>query len=273
MIVAGCDVGSLSAKVVILKDGEWVNSAVIRCGINPEQSAQAAFEKALNGTNLKADDLSFVVTTGYGRKHISFGNHTESEITCHARGALKQMPSVRMLVDIGGQDAKAITFDERGNVSRYLYNDKCASGTGRFLEIIADTLEIKLEDLGPLSMRATHDLQLSNQCVIFAETEILSLVSEGKETPDIIKALHRSVARRAAAMARSIGLIDGIAMSGGVAINDGMFEALQEALGVVLVRLPHPQINGALGAAVIAAEMIESGRQQPDERKQHDVAS
>lgn len=265
MIVAGCDVGSLSAKVVILKNGEIAGSGVVRCGTDPEASAKAAREVALGGSGLVLDEITYFVVTGYGRKRISFANHVESEIICHARGALSQASSVRMLVDIGGQDAKAIRFDEKGCVERYLYNDKCASGTGRFLEIIADALEIELEDMGDLSKSATEDLRLSNQCVIFAETEILSLVSEGTETADIVKALHRSVARRTAAMARSIGLVHDIAMSGGVALNNGMFEALQEALKVNLVRLPNPQINGALGAALIAAETVESGTPPPGE--------
>ena len=258
MIVAGCDVGSLSAKVAILQDGELIGSSVVRCGIDPDGSAKAALETALADTGLTRDNIEYFVVTGYGRKRISFGNHVESEIVCHARGAVTQAGSVRMLVDIGGQDAKAIRFDENGQVERYLYNDKCASGTGRFLEIIAEALEIELEQMGDLAKHATQDLLLSNQCVIFAETEILSLVAEGKEVADIIKALHRAVARRTAAMAKSIGLDHDIAMSGGVAINDGMFDALQEALGTDMVRLANPQVNGAYGAALIAADRVKS---------------
>ncbi len=256
MMVAGCDVGSLSAKAVILKDGKLLATGVVRCGTDPEQSAQGALQQALQQCGAKLEELQYCVGTGYGRKRISFCQQVESEIVCHARGAIEQAPQVRMLVDIGGQDAKALRFDEQGNVTRYLYNDKCASGTGRFLEIIADALELDLSELGSLSKQASGDLQLSNQCVIFAETEILSLVAEGKETADIIKALHRSVARRASAMAKSIGLESSIAMSGGVALNDGMFLALGEALGVELVRLSEPQLNGAFGAACIAAERM-----------------
>ncbi len=265
MIVAGCDVGSLSAKVAILKNGDMIGSAVVRCGTDPDASAKAALRDALAGTGLSAEDVEYFVTTGYGRKRISFGNHEESEIVCHARGAVAQAESVRMLIDIGGQDAKAIRFDEDGRVERYFYNDKCASGTGRFLEIIAEALEIELEDLGALSRQATKDLLLSNQCVIFAETEILSLVSEGMEIPDIVKALHRSVARRTSAMAKSIGLSHDIAMSGGVAKNVGMFDALQEALKCDMVRLDKPQVNGAYGAALIAADIVASGGNRPQD--------
>jgi predicted CoA-substrate-specific enzyme activase len=166
------------------------------------------------------------------------------------------LPDVRTVVDIGGQDAKAIKIDDRGNVARYVYNDKCASGTGRFLEIIADALEVPLEELGNLSAQAKEFLTLSNQCVVFAETEIISLVNEGKDIPDIVAALHRAVAHRAAALAKSIGIEKKVVMTGGVANNFGMFEALQGALGVEIKRMPNPQIAGALGAAVIAREAL-----------------
>ena len=202
MIVAGCDVGSLTAKVVILRDGAVAGTGVVRCGTVPESSANAAMELALGASGLARGAIERCVGTGYGRKNISFVSSVESEIACHAKGAVWQDPSVRMLVDIGGQDAKAVRFNAKGEVERYVYNDKCASGTGRFLEIIAEALEIRLEDLGDIAAKSTEHLTLSNQCVVFAETEILSLVSEGKGTADIVKALHQAVARRAAAMAK-----------------------------------------------------------------------
>ena len=254
MIVAGCDVGSLTAKAVILDDGRIVGSVIIRCGASPEASARTAMQAALDQAGVALDAVAYCVGTGYGRKNISFGDAVESEISCHARGAVWQAPSVRTIVDIGGQDAKAIKLDEHGRVLQYLYNDKCASGTGRFLEVIADALGIELDALGALAEQSTEQLTLSNQCVVFAETEILSLVSEGKETADIVMAMHRAVARRATAMARSIGLVDDVAMTGGVARNSGMFDALREALGTELTRVPHPQVNGAIGAALFAAE-------------------
>ena len=262
MIVAGCDVGSLAAKAVVLRDGAIAGAGVVRSGSAPEQSASAAMRLALAQAGLGLDDLASCVGTGYGRKRISFGDAAESEIACHARGAVWQAPSVRTIVDIGGQDAKAIKLDERGAVVRYLYNDKCASGTGRFLEVIAEALGIELEAMGALARQSTEHLTLSNQCVVFAETEILSLVSEGRETADIVKALHRAVARRAAAMARSIGVVADVAMTGGVALNAGMFDALGEALGLTLVRVPYPQLNGAIGAALVAAERAAAGTAQ-----------
>lgn len=259
MITAGCDIGSLTAKAVILKDGKMLASEVVLASAQPEKSATEVMTLALEKAGIKMEDIAYCVGTGYGRKHIPFMNGEESEIACHARGAVWQVPSARTVVDIGGQDAKAIRVDNQGNVERYIYNDKCASGTGRFLEIIADSLEIKLEDMGALSEKATEKLTLSNQCVVFAETEIISLVNEGKEIADIVSALHQAVANRAASLARGILVEPDAVMTGGVAKNSGMFSALERALGVKLHKVENPQINGALGAALFAADKANGG--------------
>jgi predicted CoA-substrate-specific enzyme activase len=256
MITAGCDIGSLTAKAVIMKDGKVIASKVILASAQPEKSATDVMQRAVEKAGIKMEDIGCCVGTGYGRKHIPFMNSEESEIACHARGAVWQIPSARTVVDIGGQDAKAIRVDEKGNVERYVYNDKCASGTGRFLEIIADSLDIKLEDLGALSEKATGKLTLSNQCVVFAETEIISLVNEGKEIADIVNALHQAVANRAASLARGILVEPDAVMTGGVAKNAGMFASLERALGVKLHKVEDPQINGALGAALFAADKV-----------------
>lgn len=261
MITAGCDIGSLTAKAVILKDGKMLASEVILASAQPEKSARDVMSRAVEAAGIKMEDIKYSVGTGYGRKHISFANALESEIACHGRGAVWQVPSARTVVDIGGQDAKAIRVDEKGNVERYVYNDKCASGTGRFLEIIADSLDIKLDDMGALSEKSSEKLTLSNQCVVFAETEIISLVNEGKEIADIVSALHQAVANRAASLARGILVAPDAVMTGGVAKNTGMFGALQRALGVKLHKVENPQINGALGAALFAADKINGARQ------------
>ncbi|MBN2158337.1 MAG: 2-hydroxyglutaryl-CoA dehydratase [Spirochaetes bacterium] len=263
MITAGCDVGSLTAKAVILKDGAIVASEVIRAKTKPEDSAREVMDLALKKAGLEMGAVEYCVGTGYGRKHIPFVNDVESEIACHGRGAVWQVPSAKTVVDIGGQDCKAIRVDESGNVTRYVYNDKCASGTGRFLEIIAEALDIGLEELGDISEHSTKKLTLSNQCVVFAETEIISLVNEGAEIPDIIRALHNAVASRAASLAKSIVVESDVVMSGGVAKNAGMFRALSEALGVPLRQIGDPQINGALGAALLAADKLKSGPPPP----------
>jgi predicted CoA-substrate-specific enzyme activase len=165
------------------------------------------------------------------------------------------MPDVRMVIDIGGQDAKAIRLDEKGNVIRYAYNDKCASGTGRFLEIMAGALGVDLNDMGEISLQSEKPVTISNQCVVFAETEIISLINEGRDLPDIICGLHRSMAHRVASLAKGIELESEITMTGGVAKNKGMFAALQEALGVTIRKMDtDPQIMGALGAALFARQ-------------------
>jgi (R)-2-hydroxyacyl-CoA dehydratese activating ATPase len=256
MITAGCDIGSLTAKAVIMKDGKIIAMNVILASAHPEKSATDVMKHTVEKAGIKMEDISYCVGTGYGRKHIPFMHSEESEIACHARGAVWQMPSARTVVDIGGQDAKAIRMDEKGNVERYVYNDKCASGTGRFLEIIADSLDIKLEDMGAISGKAKEKLTLSNQCVVFAETEIISLVNEGKEIADIVNALHQAVANRAASLARGILVKPDAVMTGGVAKNSGMFMALERALGVKLYKVEDPQINGALGAALFAADKV-----------------
>ncbi|MBN1497084.1 MAG: 2-hydroxyglutaryl-CoA dehydratase [Spirochaetes bacterium] len=254
MIVAGCDIGSLTAKAVIMENGQIASSAVIRAKPAPEDSAREVMELALSSMKASPGDISKCVGTGYGRKHIPFVNAVESEIVCHARGAVWQVPTARTVIDIGGQDAKAIRVDESGGVVRFVYNDKCASGTGRFLEIISDALDIRLEDLGDIASKSEKRITLSNQCVVFAETEIISLVNEGAEIPDIIRALHSAVANRAASLARGIVVENDVVMTGGVARNSGMFAALGAALGVSLKSVDNPQINGALGAALIAAD-------------------
>jgi len=254
MIVAGCDIGSLTAKAVIMESGKIASSAVIRAKPAPEDSAREVMELALASMKASPGDIAKCVGTGYGRKHIPFVNAVESEIVCHARGAVWQVPTARTVIDIGGQDAKAIRVDESGGVVRFVYNDKCASGTGRFLEIISDALDIRLEDLGDIASKSEKKITLSNQCVVFAETEIISLVNEGAEIPDIIRALHSAVANRAASLARGIVVENDVVMTGGVARNSGMFAALGAALGVSLKSVDNPQINGALGAALIAAD-------------------
>lgn len=253
MITSGCDVGSLTAKAVIMKDGEILAKAVKRAGTKPDLSATAVMDKALERAGISLTDIDCIVGTGYGKDKIPFAHKTESEITCHAMGAWWNAPDVRTVVDIGGQDAKAVQLDDKGRVVRYVYNDKCASGTGRFLEVMAEALEVALDEMGTISEKSTEKIKISNQCVIFAETEVISLVNAGKEVPDIVNALHRAMASRAASLAKGIGVKEKVAFTGGVAKNQGVYKALGEILGVELVMLnTDPQINGALGAALFA---------------------
>lgn len=256
MIIAGCDIGSLTAKAVIMENSKILSQAVMRAKTRPADSAEEVMQMALDKANLTMEDIGYVVGTGYGREQIPFVDQVESEISCHAKGAWHIMPSVRMVIDIGGQDAKATRMDDNGNVARYIYNDKCASGTGRFLEVMADALEVPLEELGSRAAKSTEKLSISNQCVIFAETEVISLVNEGKEIADILNALHHSLAGRVASLAKSIEVAEDVVMTGGVAKNSGVFNALSKILNVEIKSLEgmDPQIMGALGAALYALE-------------------
>lgn len=263
MIVAGCDIGSLTAKAVIMESEKIVADAVVRAKARPADSAQEVMQMALDKAGLSMEQIDYSVGTGYGREQIPFVDSVESEIACHAKGAFQVMPTVRMVIDIGGQDAKATRMDDSGKVVRFIYNDKCASGTGRFLEVMAEALEVPLEELGTLAAQSQEKLSISNQCVIFAETEVISLVNEGKETADILDALHHSLAKRVAALAKSIELQEDVVMTGGVAKNTGVFNALSKALNVGIKSLDavDPQIMGALGAALIAAEIAAKSSQ------------
>ncbi len=260
MYVAGCDVGSLSAKAVIMKNGDIIASHVIYARPDPEESAQSVMEKTLEKAGLSLEDVAYCVSTGYGRESVPFADSMESEIVCHGKGAKWCMPSVHMAIDIGGQDAKAIRVDDEGNIVRYAYNDRCASGTGRFIEVMAAAMDIPLEKMGELSARSTDPVMLSNQCVVFAETEIVSLVNAGKPIPDIVHGLHNALANRVGAMARGIEIQREVTMTGGVAKNPGMVAALEEAIGVDIVKSEiDPQIMGALGAALLAGERAKAG--------------
>jgi len=254
MYVAGCDVGSLSAKALIMQGDEIIASAVIFSKPDPAESAVEVMGRALAQAGIKQADIGYCVGTGYGRERIPFANSVESEITCHGRGAQFLMPQVRLVVDIGGQDAKAIRLDANGNVMRFAYNDRCASGTGRFLEIMAGALDIEIQDMGTLSAQAKNPVAISNQCVVFAETEIISLINAGKDKADIVSGLHRSLANRVAALANGIELEKEVTMTGGVAKNRGMFTALEQALGLKITPMEKtdPQVIGALGAALLA---------------------
>lgn len=257
MIVAGCDVGSLTAKAVVMKEGRILAHAIILSGTDPAESATRVMEQALGRAGCSMGDVRFSVGTGYGKERIPFVGHTESEITCHAKGAWWNNPSVRTVVDIGGQDAKAIRVGPDGKVMRYIYNDKCASGTGRFLEVMAEAMDVPLSEMGQRGREATEKITISNQCVIFAETEVVSLLNEGREVCDIIGGLHHAMANRVASLAKSIGVEETVVMTGGVAKNCGVFDALASGLGVDLQALTKidPQVNGALGAALLAGEL------------------
>ena len=255
MPAAGIDIGSLSAEVVIMDGGEMRGYVILPTGANSKIAAERAMKAALHKTGLKRGELQYIVATGYGRISVPFAHKRVTEITCHGRGAHYLAPSIRTIIDIGGQDSKVIRVDERGAVVDFAMNEKCAAGTGRFLEVMAQALEVKLEDLGSLSGRAAQSVPISSTCTVFAESEVVSLIARGFPPEEIIRGLHESVAERTVSLVRRVGLQEKVIMTGGVAKNRGVVSCLENKLQTALKIPPEPQIVGALGAALLAWEM------------------
>jgi len=259
MIVGGCDIGSTTGKAVIMTDGQIAAYSIVTSTTRPEVTAKMAMEEAMGYLGLVSmEELDYIVGTGYGRLKVPFAKENISEITCHARGANWLCPSVRTVVDIGGQDCKVMSIDAKGKVIEFVMNDRCAAGTGRFFEAMARALQVDLEGLSRLSLEGKDAAVISSQCSVFAESEVVTLVNEGRELADISAGIHNSVASRLSSMVRKVGLIEEVALTGGCAKNAGLAKALEAKLGVKVVHLPEdPQIAGALGAAIIAAERIQ----------------
>jgi (R)-2-hydroxyacyl-CoA dehydratese activating ATPase len=253
MIVAGCDVGSLTAKAVILNDTGIITSKIIRDKPTPVQSATAVMEEALQNAGLKFDEINSCCSTGYGRHSIPFAGMNMSEISCHGLGAFWAEGSIRTVIDIGGQDCKVISIDTGGMVRDFIMNDKCAAGTGRSLEILSKTIGISLERLGPVSLRSWKPARITNKCSIFMELEVLQYIYKKRRTADIAYGINEAVAKRVASLANMIQLNENVAITGGVSKNIGVVRMLEKMLDIRFKHLPvDPQIIGALGAAVFA---------------------
>lgn len=258
-ITAGIDSGSLSTNVVIIDDEYKILSySIIKTGAKSIESAKKAFKEAIDNANLSENDIDYVVSTGYGRAFIPFSNKHITEITCHAKGAHFLNKDIRTIIDIGGQDSKVIKLDENGNVIDFAMNDKCAAGTGRFLEMMAKTLEIPLDSMGVESMKWKEEITITSMCTVFAESEVVSLIAQNKERADIIMGLNNSIASRTMSLLNRIEGHEDYMMSGGVAKNVGVVYAIEKKLGKKIFIPDEPQIVGALGAAIIALESIES---------------
>ncbi|HHO77379.1 MAG TPA: 2-hydroxyglutaryl-CoA dehydratase [Deltaproteobacteria bacterium] len=257
MIAAGCDVGSLTTKAVILNNTRLLGHALIGSSFNPEKSAAEVMEKALAAAHLTMDDIGFCVGTGYGRERIGFVKKTISEISCHAKGAHFLQPSMRTIIDIGGQDCKAIRLDEKGEIVKFMTNDKCASGTGRFLEVMAKLLGLELEELGRISGQTTQPINLAATCTVWAQAEVIMHLNDGMSKADLAAGINEAMAARIAILARSVGIEKDVCMTGGVAKNTGVIQAMEKQLGIPMRRLRvDPQMMGALGAAVFARERM-----------------
>ena len=258
MIYAGIDIGSITAKAALVqkqKNGDLIPRAtrVIPTGYDPAAAAQRVYQEILEGENIKKEQVTAVVATGYGRKAVDFAQTAMTEIICHGAGAHFSNPDIRGIIDVGGQDSKAIVLDENGRVNNFAMNDKCAAGTGRFLEVMARALELKLSQLGPMALSAKDPVKISSICTVFAESEVISMIAARKKREDIIAGIHESTATRVAGLASKIGLKGPVMMTGGVAKNTGLVKALENRLGMGILVGEAPQENGALGAAVLAA--------------------
>lgn len=253
---AGVDIGSLAAKSVILINGQIVGHSLIPTLVSSEKSGLSALEKALEVAKLSRSDLKCIIATGYGRISAPYADKTITEITCHARGAYFLNPNTRTIIDMGGQDCKGIRLDDEGNVIDFALNDKCAAGTGRFLEVMARAFDITLDELGPLSLKATDRVAISSTCTVFVESEVISLMARGEKPEDILSSVHYAIANRIAGMFSRVGVESDVFFSGGVAKNIGMKKAVEEVLGKKIMVPPKedPQLVGALGAALIAQE-------------------
>lgn len=253
----GCDVGSTFTKAVILdENGNIVADTTIRSKIRMVESAEAAMEEVTKKAGLaNISDLEYLIGTGYGRNKVPFADENVSEISCHAMGVHVTDPEVKAIIDIGGQDIKGIAIDTDGTVKDFAMNDKCAAGTGRFFEAMARSFEMSLEEFSKLSLSAKNVIPITAQCTVFAESEVISLVGEGKPMEEIAAGIQMAVAKRCFVMAKKAGAVNSIALSGGCAKNDGLKAAIEKVLKLKVTELKtDPQLMGALGAAEYARQ-------------------
>jgi predicted CoA-substrate-specific enzyme activase len=274
---AGVDVGSTQTKAVLIKENGGnpliVARALVDTGANVRKAAERAFDACCQQASMAAGDVGFVVGTGYGRYNISFGNAQMTEISCHARGAHFLCPGTRTVIDMGGQDSKAISVGEHGEVLDFVMNDKCAAGTGRFLANAAEVMGITLDEIGPLSLQATRPVKIATVCTVFVEADILSYLAQGKKAADILGGVHLAIAKRTLSLARRLTLEPEITMTGGVARNRGMVNALEQVVGRELKISPDAQYMGAVGAALFALEKLGESFESGVWREEHAAGS
>lgn len=252
MYTLGVDIGSTTSKAVILKDGqEIISTSLIAAGTGTD-GPDRVIEAVLAAGSLTLNEITSVYGTGYGRKLLKYANGEMSELSCHAKGVHHLMPEVRTIIDIGGQDAKVLSLGTDGRLAEFLMNDKCAAGTGRFLDVMAGILQLKIEDLEKQAAIAKSTVKISSTCTVFAESEVISQLANGVEIPDLVAGICQSVASRVASLAKRIGVQQTVCMSGGVARNGGVRKAMEQELGIEIIDSPMAQFMGALGASLYA---------------------
>ena len=257
MYVMGIDSGSTSTNAVIMDQDRKIKAfSVVRTGAKSGVSAERALNDVLEKAGLTREDISWIVSTGYGRVSIEFADENVTEISCHGKGAHYFNPKIRTILDIGGQDSKAIRLNENGEVKDFVMNDKCAAGTGRFLEMIARTLEVSLDELGAIALTSQEKIEITSMCSVFAESEVISLIANNKEKADIADGVCHAIANKASGLLRRVGMEPECMMTGGVAKNPGVVRAVEEKIGSKLYICEEPEIVGAAGAAVYALEKM-----------------
>ena len=254
-IYAGIDIGSLSSEALLLGDDGVLSYSIINTGAHPQRAAERCMEESLTKAGIDEKAVSIVVSTGYGRIRVPFATKQVTEITCHAKGAYFLFPGTRTVIDIGGQDSKVISLNDRGGIADFIMNDKCAAGTGRFLEVMATALETDLLDMGTRSLETQKSVSISSTCTVFAESEVISLIAEGYMKREIIRGLHEAISRRIFSMAKRLKVSEEITFCGGVAKNQGIAETLKGFFKMQINIPEEPQIVGALGAALYAKEI------------------
>ena len=253
--VMGIDFGSTTAKTVILDlQGKVVASNVAHMGAVSGEGVKSSIEGALTEAGITQADVGRTVSTGYGRRMLDIADKNYTEITCHARGAVAMVPDARLVIDIGGQDSKVIAVDANGLVAQFAMNDRCAAGTGKFLEVLARAMQIELQDMGSIALDAKEELKISSMCATFAETEVISLLAEGNTKPNVLGAVHAAIANRTMGLVGRVGKKGPVVMTGGVAKNPAAVHHIQKALGMPIHLPKTPQTAGALGAALLALD-------------------
>jgi (R)-2-hydroxyacyl-CoA dehydratese activating ATPase len=250
----GIDVGSRTAKIVLLENRSILFSSVQTTGINPGSTAVELFESALSETGLSKKAIEKICATGYGRNTVKFADQIISEISCHAAGVRYFFPRAKTVIDIGGQDSKVILINSQGRIEQFVMNDKCAAGTGRFLEVAANILELTVDDLAAVSTDSDKDLQMNSTCVVFAESEIIGLIAQNEKIANIINAIHLSIAKRTKNLISQLAWSQPVVFTGGVALNTGLKNSLSKILNTEIIVPDNSFITGALGAALLVGK-------------------
>jgi (R)-2-hydroxyacyl-CoA dehydratese activating ATPase len=254
MYTLGIDVGSITTKAALMRDKTLLATRVIFTGYSAEGAGNRVMQEILDEQDLPESGIACTISTGYGRKSVKAAQKAVTEIMCHAAGAYYLQPHIRTVIDIGGQDSKIIVMDDSGKIKNFAMNDKCAAGTGRFLEVMARALEVDLDMFGNLSLQAEAPAKISSLCTVFAESEVISLIARGETRENIIAGIHESIATRVSAMVNRVGLKEPVMMTGGVAKNMGVVRAMEDKMGCAVMVSPDAQVAGAIGAACLASD-------------------